>query len=96
MAYGDTWTWTGIDADSKLIVSWLVGGRDGVQIACVAEDRRGAVDNADVVPDLRQTVADALGVIEQVGALGEKSGDGVFESVGAGWSHARILMESAL
>jgi IS1 family transposase len=25
---GDTWTWTGLDADSKLIVSWLVGGRD--------------------------------------------------------------------
>lgn len=23
---GDTWTWTGIDADSKLIVSWLVDG----------------------------------------------------------------------
>ena len=22
------WTWTGIDSDSKLIVSWLVGGRD--------------------------------------------------------------------
>jgi len=28
LAYGDTWTWTAIDADSKLIVSWLVGGRD--------------------------------------------------------------------
>lgn len=26
---GDTWTWTGIDADSKLIVSWLLGPRDG-------------------------------------------------------------------
>ena len=26
---GDTWTWTAIDADSKLIVSYLVGGRDG-------------------------------------------------------------------
>lgn len=26
---GDTWTWTGLDADSKLIVSWFVGGRDG-------------------------------------------------------------------
>jgi IS1 family transposase len=26
---GDVWTWTAIDADSKLIVSWLVGGRDG-------------------------------------------------------------------
>jgi len=26
---GDVWTWTGLDADSKMIVSWLVGGRDG-------------------------------------------------------------------
>lgn len=26
--YGDVWTWTALDADSKLIVSWLVGGRD--------------------------------------------------------------------
>jgi IS1 family transposase len=25
---GSVWTWTAIDADSKLIVSWLVGGRD--------------------------------------------------------------------
>jgi len=25
---GNTWTWTALDADSKLIVSWLVGGRD--------------------------------------------------------------------
>ena len=25
---GDTWTWTAIDADSKLVLSWLVGGRD--------------------------------------------------------------------
>ena len=25
---GDTWTWTAIDADSKLVMSWLVGGRD--------------------------------------------------------------------
>lgn len=25
---GDTWTWTAIDADSKLAVSWLIGGRD--------------------------------------------------------------------
>ena len=27
---GDTWTWTGIDADSKLVISWLVGPRDGI------------------------------------------------------------------
>jgi IS1 family transposase len=25
---GDVWTWTAIDADTKLIVSWLIGGRD--------------------------------------------------------------------
>src|SRR3954447_9674585 len=25
---GDVWTWTAIDADTKLIVSWLMGGRD--------------------------------------------------------------------
>ncbi len=27
---GDTWTWTALDADSKLIVSWLLGQRDGI------------------------------------------------------------------
>jgi transposase len=26
---GDVWTWTALDADSKLIVQWFVGGRDG-------------------------------------------------------------------
>lgn len=26
---GDTWTWTALDADSKLIVQWYVGDRDG-------------------------------------------------------------------
>ena len=25
---GDTWTWTALDADSKLIISWLMGPRD--------------------------------------------------------------------
>ncbi|WP_029355055.1 MULTISPECIES: helix-turn-helix domain-containing protein [Mesorhizobium] len=25
---GDTWTWTAIDADTKLVMFWLVGGRD--------------------------------------------------------------------
>lgn len=27
--WGDTWTWTALDADSKLCVSYRVGGRDG-------------------------------------------------------------------
>jgi IS1 family transposase len=28
IGWGDVWTWTGIDADTKLCVSYLVGGRD--------------------------------------------------------------------
>src|SRR6266511_3821662 len=26
--HGDVWTWTALEADSKLIISWLVGSRD--------------------------------------------------------------------
>ena len=26
--YGDVWTWVALDADTKLVPSWLVGGRD--------------------------------------------------------------------
>ncbi len=29
LGYGDVWTWTAIDADTKLCLSWLVGRRDG-------------------------------------------------------------------
>lgn len=34
----DTWTWTALDADSKLIVSWLVGGRDGEYALAFMDD----------------------------------------------------------
>jgi IS1 family transposase len=26
---GDVWTWTAIDADTKLVCAWMLGGRDG-------------------------------------------------------------------
>jgi len=35
---GDTWTWTAIDADSKLAVSYLVGGRDSAWAHRFMED----------------------------------------------------------
>jgi IS1 family transposase len=38
---GDTWTWTALDADSKLIVGWLVGGRDADYAAAFMEDVAG-------------------------------------------------------
>jgi IS1 family transposase len=27
--WGDVWTWVGMDSDTKLVISYLVGGRDG-------------------------------------------------------------------
>lgn len=27
--HGDCWTWVAMDADSKLVINWAVGGRDG-------------------------------------------------------------------
>ncbi len=35
---GDTWTWTALDADSKLIVQWFVGGRDGYSAKLFIDD----------------------------------------------------------
>lgn len=32
--YGDVWTWTAIDADTKLVLSWLIGDRSA-ETACV-------------------------------------------------------------
>jgi len=42
---GDIWTWTALDADSKLILSWLVGNRDleaGERFVC---DLAGRLSN---------------------------------------------------
>jgi IS1 family transposase len=35
---GDVWTWVAIDADSKLIPSWIVGPRDGVTARIFVND----------------------------------------------------------
>ena len=42
---GDTWTWTALDADSKLIVSWLVGGRDAGYAAEFMQDLAGRLSS---------------------------------------------------
>jgi IS1 family transposase len=38
LGFGDVWTWTAIDADTKLIVSHLVGGRSGLYARKFIED----------------------------------------------------------
>jgi IS1 family transposase len=45
LAYGDTWTWTAIEADSKLLVSWLVGARDGEYALAFMDDLRQRLAN---------------------------------------------------
>lgn len=42
---GDTWTWTAIEADTKLIVSWLVGGRDSEYALAFMDDLRDRLAN---------------------------------------------------
>lgn len=42
---GDTWTWTAIEADTKLILSWLVGGRDSEYAMAFMDDLRGRLAN---------------------------------------------------
>lgn len=38
LGHGDAYTWTAIDADSKLAISWLVGSRDGEYAKAFIED----------------------------------------------------------
>ena len=38
---GDVWTWTAIDADTKLIISWFIGGRDAGAAFELASDLEG-------------------------------------------------------
>jgi IS1 family transposase len=42
---GDTWTWTAIEADTKLVISYFVGGRDGDCAAWFIQDVADRVAN---------------------------------------------------
>ena len=43
--WGDVWTWVGIDADSKLVISYLVGGRSGGWAHDFMEDCASRIKN---------------------------------------------------
>ncbi len=42
---GDVWTWVGIDADSKLVVSWLVADRDTESAVIFMQDIKDRILN---------------------------------------------------
>jgi IS1 family transposase len=41
LGYGDVWTWTAIDADTKLVPSWFVGARDADHCQAFLSDLAG-------------------------------------------------------
>jgi IS1 family transposase len=42
---GDIWTWSALDSETKLIVSWLVGGRDSGYAIAFMDDLRSRLEN---------------------------------------------------
>ena len=63
---GDVWTWSAVDADSKLIVSWFVGNRDTQSALTFMDDLRSRLDGrvqltADGLPVYPAAVAEAFG-----------------------------------
>lgn len=58
---GDTWTWTALDADSKLIVSWLVGARDAGAAVVFVNDLASRLRNRiQLTSDGLKVYADAV------------------------------------
>ena len=67
--YGDVWTWTAIDPDTKLIASWLVGWR-------------GDTEAVDFLFDLRSRLANRIqlttdGHVAYAGAVERVFGTGI-------------------
>jgi IS1 family transposase len=63
---GDTWTWTALDADSKLIVQWFVGDRDAHSAKLFIDDLATRLANrvqltTDVHRPYLEAVEDAFG-----------------------------------
>jgi len=77
---GDTWTWTGLDADSKLIVQWFVGGRDGYSAKLFIDDLASRLANrvqltSDGLRVYLQAVEDAFGADVDYAQLVKLYGD---------------------
>ena len=84
---GDAWTFSAIDAKSKLVVSYLVGDRDGQSALALMDDLRSRlVDRPQISTDgltaYREAVEGAFGgdvdfaqVIKEYGKVGEAEGE---------------------
>src|SRR5216683_240599 len=67
---GDVWTWTALDADSKLILSWQVGGRDASYALALMDDLRSRITTrVDGHRAYLQAVEEAFGADVDYGML---------------------------
>lgn len=58
---GDTWTWTALDADSKMVVSYLVGGRDAEYAMWFMDDLASRLANrVQLTSDGHRAYLDAI------------------------------------
>lgn len=58
---GDVWTWTALDADSKIILSYLVGGRDaGYAIEFMDDVRSRLANRVQLTTDGHKAYLDAV------------------------------------
>jgi IS1 family transposase len=58
---GDVWTWTAMESSSKLVISWLVGGRDGEYALAFMDDLRDRLANrAQLTTDGHKAYLDAV------------------------------------
>ena len=78
---GDCWTWTAIDADSKLLLSFLVGGRDAEFALMLMDDLRQRLANrvqltTDGHRAYLQAVEEAFGADIDYAMLGKLYGAG--------------------
>jgi IS1 family transposase len=59
--YGDVWTWTAIDADSKLVLSWCIGGRDSYTALAFMQDvARRLTQRVQLTTDGHKAYLDAV------------------------------------
>jgi IS1 family transposase len=67
LKWGDAWTWTALDSDSKLMISWIIGPRHAGNANAIMRDVASRLNNrVQVTTDghhsYRNAVANAFGV----------------------------------
>jgi len=66
--YGDVWTWTAIDAETKLVPSWLVGERSLNDCWTFIEDLKNRVDGRlQISTDAHQTYRGVIPLVFEPG-----------------------------